>query len=254
MIIIKSRREIEKMREAGRLVALLVEDLAGMAREGVPTSELDRYAERWIKEAGGRPVFKGYRGYPASICTSINEEIVHGIPRSRRKLKSGDILSIDVGIQYDGFMGDAAVTLPIGKVNGAKKKLIEVTRRALSKAVEKAVPGNRLFDISHAIQNEAESNGFSVVRAFVGHGIGTSMHEEPKIPNYGRPHTGPKLMPGMVLAIEPMINAGVYEIEVREDGWTAVTADGKPSAHFEHTVAITEEGNEILTCPQKKRQ
>lgn len=246
MIILKSGREIELMREAGRVVALALEKMRETVEPGVTTAELDRIAGEIIKANGARPLFKGYGGFPANICASINEEVVHGIP-SLRLLKSGDIISIDIGAEKNGYCGDAAVTLPVGEVDAEALKLIEVTKTALEKGIEQAVEGNRLTDISHAVQVYVESNGFSVVRDYVGHGIGRKMHEDPKIPNYGSPGKGPRLTPGMVLAIEPMVNIGVYQVEVKQDGWTVVTQDRKWSAHFEHTVAVSENGPRIMT-------
>jgi methionyl aminopeptidase len=212
----------------------------------VLTREIDELAEKLIREQNALPAFKGYKGFPATVCTSINEEIVHGIP-SERRLKNGDILGLDVGVKYNGYFSDAAVTLPVGVVSAKVKKLIEVARKALAEGIKEARPGNHLLDISAAIQRQVEKNGFSVVRQFVGHGIGTSLHEDPEIPNFGQPHHGLLLEKGMVLAIEPMVNMGGWEAEISANGWTAVTKDGLPSAHFEHTVAITEKGPEILT-------
>ncbi len=252
MIILKSKREIAKLRNSGRLVAEVLDRLMQMAGPGIKTIELDREAEKMIKALGAKAAFKGYREYPGSICTSVNEEIVHGIP-GHRKLVSGDILSIDVGIIYDGFVGDMAGTVAIGDVDEEKQRLMQVTARALEDAIAQALPDNRLSDISYAVESRVVAEGFSVVRDFVGHGIGASLHEEPQVPNFGKPHRGPKLVPGMVLAIEPMVNAGTYRMRVLEDKWTAVTEDGRPSAHFEHMVAITKDGNEVLTCPKKNR-
>ena len=246
MIILKSGREIELMRQAGRIVALALDKIRDTVKPGITTGELDRVAEEIIKKNGARPLFNGYGGFPANICASINEEVVHGIP-SLRLLKSGDIISIDIGAEKNGYCGDAAITLPVGEVNAEALTLIEVTSEALQRGIEKAVEGNRLTDISHAVQSYAESRGFSVVREYVGHGIGRKMHEDPKIPNYGPPGRGPRLTPGMVLAIEPMVNIGTYQVEVKQDGWTVVTQDRKWSAHFEHTVAISDNGPQILT-------
>ncbi|UNC90956.1 type I methionyl aminopeptidase [Candidatus Contubernalis alkaliaceticus] len=246
MITLKSDHEIELMREAGRIVALTHKILAQAVVPGITTAELDFIAEKNIRAHGGEPAFKGYNGFPASICTSINEQVVHGIP-SIRKLKSGEIISIDVGVCYKGYYGDAAVTLPVGEINDSAAELLEVTRGSLYNALQFARIGNRLSDISHGVQTFAEDRGYHVVRNYVGHGIGTSMHEEPEIPNFGRPGRGPKLQKGMVLAIEPMINIGTWEVETLEDNWTVVTKDTSLSAHFEHTVAIGEEGIEILT-------
>jgi len=205
-------------------------------------------AEEYIKRHGGIPAFKGYRGYPRSLCVSVNEEVVHGIP-GKRKLKEGDIVSLDLGVLMDGYYGDAAITVPVGKVSELAKKLIKVTEEALYRGIEMARPGNRLSDISHAIQTHVEKAGFSVVREFVGHGIGKQLHEEPQVPNFGPPNRGPRLEPGMVLAIEPMVNTGTWEVRILPNGWTVVTADGGLSAHFEHTVAITDNGPEILSLP-----
>lgn len=246
MITLKTDREIELMREAGRIVALTHEILAKAVQPGISTAELDVMAEKNIRAHGGEPAFKGYNGFPASICTSINEQVVHGIP-SVRKLKEGEIISIDVGVCYRGYYGDAAVTLPVGEITRDAARLIEVTRDSLYKGIEFARAGNRLSDISHAVQAYAEANGYHVVRSYVGHGIGSSMHEEPEVPNFGKPGRGPKLQKGMVLAIEPMINIGTWQVETLEDNWTVVTSDASFSAHFEHTVAVNEEGAEILT-------
>jgi len=248
MIILKSKQELKLMREAGRIVALVLEELGDAVKPGVTTGKLDQIAEDVITKAGAKPAFKGYNGFPASICTSVNEEVVHGIP-GLRKLRSGDIISIDVGAVKNGYYGDAAVTLPVGKVDREIIKLIEVTREALMRGIEHAVVGNRLSDISHAIQYHVEKNSFSVVREYVGHGIGRNMHEEPRVPNFGSPGHGPRLAPGMVLAIEPMVNMGTHMVYTKEDGWTVVTQDSKYSAHFEHTVAVTEDGPQILTLP-----
>ncbi|HHP50895.1 MAG TPA: type I methionyl aminopeptidase [Moorella mulderi] len=248
MIILKTREEIKKMRVAGRIVAGVLELMGRHIRPGITTAELDQRAEEFIKKHGAQPAFKGYRGYPSTICASINEEVVHGIPGLRR-LKEGDIISTDVGVVKDGFYGDAAYTFPVGEVDEIKKNLLQVTLEALYEGIKKAVVGNRLSDISHAIQTHVESRGFSVVRDYVGHGIGAHLHEDPQVPNFGPPGFGPRLRPGMVLAIEPMVNVGTHEVVTKEDGWTVVTKDGKPSAHFEHTVAITEEGPQILTLP-----
>jgi len=248
MIILKSKQELKLMREAGRIVGLVLEELRDAVKPGVTTGKLDQIAEDMITKAGAKPAFKGYNGFPASICTSVNEEVVHGIP-GLRKLRSGDIISIDVGAVKNGYYGDAAVTLPVGKVDQEIMKLIEVTREALMRGIEQAVLGNRLSDISHAIQSHAEKNSFSVVREYVGHGIGRNMHEEPRVPNFGSPGRGPRLAPGMVLAIEPMVNMGTHMVYTKEDGWTVVTQDSKYSAHFEHTVAVTEDGPQILTLP-----
>ncbi len=246
MVIIKSPREIEQLKRSNAMVAEVFEKLRGMIAPGITTRELDQVAEEFILLKGARPAFKGYRGFPATLCISINDEVVHGIPGQRR-LKEGDIVSLDVGVNYIGYFGDAAITLPVGEVDPEAKRLLEVTKKALYIGIEKAKAGNRLFDISYAIQSWVESHGFSVVRDFVGHGIGRELHEEPQIPNFGAPHQGPRLEKGMVFALEPMVNEGTHEVRVLSDGWTVVTADGKRSAHFEHTIAITDDGAEILS-------
>ncbi len=246
MIIIKSPREIEQLKRSNAIVAEVFEKLKRMIAPGITTKELDQVAEEYILSKGGRPAFKGYRGFPATLCISINEEVVHGIPGQRR-LKEGDIVSIDGGVNFGGYFGDSAITLPVGEVDPESKRLLEVTEKALTLGIEKAKIGNRLFDISYAIQRWVESRGFSVVRDFVGHGIGKDLHEEPQIPNFGSPHQGPRLEKGMVFALEPMVNEGTYEVRVLSDGWTVVTADGKRSAHFEHTISITDDGAEILS-------
>jgi methionyl aminopeptidase len=246
MIIIKSSREIEQLKRSNAIVAEVFEKLKGMIHPGVTTKELDEVAEEYILLKGARPAFKGYRGFPATLCISINEEVVHGIP-SQRQLKEGDIVSLDVGVNFVGYFGDAAITLPVGEIDPEAKRLLEVTEKALTIGIEKAKIGNRLFDISFAIQRWVESHGLSVVRDFVGHGIGRDLHEEPQVPNFGAPHQGPRLEKGMVFALEPMVNEGTYEVRILSDGWTVVTADGKRSAHFEHTIAITEDGTEILS-------
>lgn len=252
MIIIKSPREIEQLKRSNAIVAEVFEKLIGMIVPGVTTKELDEVAEEYILLKGARPAFKGYRGFPATLCISINEEVVHGIP-SQRRLKEGDIVSLDVGVNFIGYFGDAAITLPVGKIDPEAKRLLEVTEKALYIGIEKAKIGNRLFDISYAIQHWVESQGFSVVRDFVGHGIGRDLHEEPQVPNFGAPHQGPRLEKGMVFALEPMVNEGSHEVRVLSDGWTVVTADGKRSAHFEHTIAITDDGAEILSVLAENR-
>ena len=246
MIIIRSPREVEQIRKANVVVAEVLERLKTLVVPGVTTDDLDRISEEIILSRGAVPAFKGYRGYPKTLCVSINEEVVHGIPNQRR-LKEGDIVSIDVGSNLHGYFGDAAITFPVGEVNPEAKRLMEVTEKALTIGIGMAKVGNRLFDISHAVQAWVESNGFSVVRDFVGHGIGKSLHEDPQIPNFGSPNQGPRLEKGMILALEPMVNEGTYEVRVLDDGWTVVTADGKPSAHFEHTIAITDGEAEILS-------
>jgi len=246
VIIIKSPREIEQMRRSNLIVAEVFQGLKKVIGPGISTQELDQITESIILLKGAVPAFKGYRGFPASLCISINEEIVHGIP-SQRRLREGDIVSLDVGVNLNGYFGDGAITLPVGEVDQEARRLLEVTEKALSIGIEKAKLGNRLSDISYAIQSWVESQGFSVVRDFVGHGIGRDLHEEPQIPNFGSPHQGPRLEKGMVFALEPMVNEGTYEVKILSDGWTVVTADGKRSAHFEHTIAITEKGAEILS-------
>jgi len=252
MIDLKTPAQVDAMRQAGRMVAQLLQRLQEAVLPGVMTGALDTLARETIAQLGGTPAFKGYRGFPGYICTSVNEEVVHGIP-GRRILKAGDIVGLDVGVCAQGYYADAAITVPVGPISEAAQQLIAVTREALARGMAMAVPGRRLSDISHAVQTAVESAGFSVVREYVGHGIGTQLHEDPQIPNYGSPGTGPVLKPGMVLAIEPMVTAGRPEVELLDDGWTAVTKDRRWSAHFEHTVAITEDGPDILTqCPKKK--
>ncbi|MBE0597509.1 MAG: type I methionyl aminopeptidase [Desulfuromonadales bacterium] len=246
MIILKSLHELERMRVAGRIVAEILELLRQRMVPGATSGELDRLAEDECQRRGVLPAFKGYGGFPYTICASPNEKVVHGFPNNE-PLCEGDILSIDFGVIYDGFYGDAAITVPIGTIDREREKLLRVTQQALDRAIEAAVPGGRLSDISHAVQDWVEKAGFSVVREFVGHGIGRQLHEAPQIPNFGPAGQGPRLKPGMTLAIEPMINVGKHEVKILADGWTAVTADGKPSAHFEHTVLVTDNGPEILT-------
>jgi len=246
MISIKSERELSYMRDAGRIVAETHREIARAVRPGVTTQELDRIAEDYIVKHGAKAAFKGYHGYPACICASINEEVVHGIP-GLRNLENGDIISIDIGAVINGYYGDSAATLPVGDISGETARLLKVTEESLYKGIEQAVDGNRLSDISHAVQSFVEENGFAVVRDYVGHGIGSSMHEEPQVPNFGKPGRGPRLRPGMTLAIEPMVNMGGYEVKTLADNWTVVTVDRSLSAHFEHTIAITLDGPEILT-------
>jgi len=236
------------MRAAGRLVGEVLTALTPRVAPGVTTAELDEIAEKMITDAGAIPAFKGYHGYPATICASINEEVIHGIPSGQRMLREGDILSIDVGASLEGYFGDSALTLPVGQVSEEAARLLTVTEEALYKAIDVARPGGRISDIGHAVQKHVEAYGFSVVREFVGHGIGQRMHEEPQVPNYGEAGRGPRLAEGMVLAIEPMVNAGKPAVKVLSDGWTAVTRDKSLSAHFEHTVAITASGAWILTA------
>lgn len=246
MIVLKSRREIDRMRAACRIVAEVLEGLRALVCPGVTTFELDQYASAEAAKRNAKCAFLGYHNYPSSLCCSPNDQVVHGIP-NRVPLKSGDILSLDYGVLYDDFYGDAAITVPVGDISDSAQRLVTATEASLYAAIEMAVPGNRLGDISSTVQSYVESRGFSVVRDFVGHGIGRSLHEDPQIPNYGFPGKGIKLKPGMVLAIEPMINEKSYEVDVLDDNWTVVTRDGGLSAHFEHTVAITENGPEILT-------
>ncbi len=247
MIIGKSKREIEKMRASGRLVALVLEELRRLCQPGISTLEVDMAAERLIRDAGAVPTFKGYHGFPFSICASVNEHVVHGFP-SNYVLRDGDIFSIDCGITFEGYVGDSATTLPIGaSVSETKLALIRTAKECLEMAIEQCRPGRHLGDIGWAVQQHAEAMGYGVVREYVGHGIGRKMHEDPQIPNYGKPGTGPKLRAGYVFAIEPMINIGTHETKRLADGWTVVTADGLPSAHVEHTVAITENGPDVLT-------
>ena len=248
MIVCRSQAELEKMRAAGRLVGEVLTELSAMVAPGVTTADLDEAAEKRIRDAGAAPAFKGYHGYPATICASINEEVIHGIPSGRRILNEGDVISIDVGASLDGYYGDSAVTLPVGPVSEQAATLLRVTEESLFKAIERVKVGGRVSDLGHAVQKHVEAFGFSVVREFVGHGIGQRMHEEPQVPNYGEPGRGPRLAEGMVLAIEPMVNAGKPAVKVLADGWTAVTRDTSLSAHFEHTVAVTADGPWILTA------
>ncbi|MEW6448303.1 MAG: type I methionyl aminopeptidase [Bacillota bacterium] len=248
MISRKSERELSYMRDAGRIVALTLQELEKVIGPGVTTGELDVLAEDFVRRQGAEPAFKGLYGFPASICASVNEQVVHGIPGPRR-LEEGDIISIDVGTVINGYYGDGAATFAVGRINKEAKRLLQVTREALNKGINKAVAGNRLSDISHAVQKHVENHGFSVVRDFVGHGIGTKMHEDPQVPNFGPPGRGPRLETGMTLAIEPMVNAGTYAVKILQDNWTVVTEDGKLSAHFEHTVAVRDGKAEILTRP-----
>ena len=246
MIIGKSRKELEKMRAAGRLVGQVLAHLRTLVKPGVTTLDIDRAAEKMIRDAGALPTFKGYNGFPFSICASVNEQIVHGFP-SNYALKEGDIFSIDCGVTLEGFVGDTATTVPVGEIDEERRKLIRVTEECLARAIEQCRPGNHLGDIGWAVQQHAETSGYSVVRDYVGHGIGRRMHEDPQIPNYGRPGLGPKIKAGYVFAVEPMVNQGTHFTKVLADGWTVVTVDGKPSAHAEHTIAITEDGPEVLT-------
>jgi methionyl aminopeptidase len=247
MIQLKSEREISLMRVACRTTAQILDEMCRMVAPGISTGELDRYAESRCKELGVKPAFKGYSGFPACVCISVNDEVVHGIPSNKRVLKDGDIVGLDFGVSHQGWYGDTARTVPVGKVSPEAQKLLDVTRESLARGIDQCREGNRVFDIGHAVQNYVESFGFSVVREFVGHGIGKALHEEPQVPNFGPKGKGLALKVGMVIAIEPMINAGGHEVRVLDDGWTAVTRDRSLSAHFEHTVAITANGPEILT-------
>ncbi|MBN2516213.1 MAG: type I methionyl aminopeptidase [Deltaproteobacteria bacterium] len=246
MVILRSPEEIEKIRASNHIVAEVLEGLKELVKPGVTTEELDIYAERMTKKKGADPAFKGYMGYPSSLCTSVNSEVVHGIP-SERVLEEGDIISMDFGTLYNGYYGDAAITVAVGEVTPVAERLMEATHEALYKGINEAKVGNRLGDISAAVQTHVENAGFSVVRDFVGHGIGSKLHEEPQIPNFGVQGRGIELKSGMVFAIEPMVNEGTYKVKVLRDGWTVVTLDGKLSAHFEHTIAITENGPVILS-------
>ena len=246
-IVLKSHDEILIMQDANQIVAETLVLLSKNLNAGISTWDLDRIAEDYCKSKKALPAFKGYRGFPGSLCVSINEEVVHGIPSRKRKLRKGDILSIDFGVCYKGYYGDSAITLAVDKIGALENKLLQVTEESLNKAIEQVVVGNRISDISSAVQSVVEKNGFSVVRQFVGHGIGTSLHEGPEIPNFQQTDPSPRLLPGMVLAIEPMVNMGTYRVKVLRDGWTVVTADGKPSAHFEHSVAVTEQGPLVLS-------
>jgi methionyl aminopeptidase len=246
MIPIKSEEDIRMLRKSGEILSKIMQKLKTEIKPGMRTKDIDRMAEELISAQSALPAFKNYQGFPSNICISVNEEVIHGIP-GERVIEEGDIVSLDVGINFQGYYSDAALTLAVGRIDAHKRKLIDTTKKALYLGIEQARENNHLYDISYAIQRCAESKGFSVVRQFVGHGIGVKMHEEPEIPNFGRPHQGPRLLAGMVLAIEPMVNMGSWEVDVLDNGWTAVTRDGLPSAHFEHTVAITKEGPLILT-------
>lgn len=247
MILLKNREEIDKIRTASRYAAEMLLELKGYVKDGVQTADLETVCEEKLRRMGQvRPAFKGYNGFPYCLCVSVNDEVVHGMP-SERTLHEGDIVSIDFGILYEGFYGDVAVTYPVGKITEKAQRLLNVTEKSLYLGIEQAKAGNRLFDISNAVQSFVERNGFSVVREFVGHGVGRDLHEEPQVPNFGSKGTGPRLRPGIVIAIEPMINEGKGDIIIKENGWTAATRDGRLSAHFEHTVAVTEKGAEILS-------
>ncbi|MBC7265861.1 MAG: type I methionyl aminopeptidase [Coriobacteriia bacterium] len=246
MMLLKSPAEIAVMREAGRITASTLRVVGEAVVPGITTQELDEIASEHIRQAGGKPAFLGYHGFPATLCVSVNDEVVHGIP-GKRRLKEGDIVSVDCGVIVDGYYGDAAMTFPVGAVSEEARNLMDVTRASLEAAIARCRPGMRLGDVGSAVQGIVERAGFSVVREYVGHGIGRSMHEEPQVPNFGRAGTGLQLRPGMVIAIEPMVNAGGYAVRSLDDGWTVVTADGSLSAHFEHTVAITADGPMVLT-------
>lgn len=251
MIIGKSQKEIDKMRAAGQLVGRVLQELRNMVAPGITTLEINDAAEKMIREGGAYPTFKGYNGFPFSICASVNEQVVHGFP-STYQLKEGDIFSIDVGVTLDGFVGDTATTVPVGKVGDDLVKLIRVAEECLRLAIDKCRVDNHVGDIGHVVQQHAEAHGYSIVREYVGHGIGRQMHEDPQIPNYGRPGKGPKIRKGYVFAVEPMINLGSHHTKTLGDGWTVVTVDGKPSAHVEHTIAITDEGPEVLTLVKER--
>jgi len=247
MINLKTPREIERMKPASRIVAEILLELREVVRDGITTGDIDRLAEEKTLKRNATPAFKGYRGFPASICVSINSEVVHGIPSTKRVIRNGDVVGLDFGVIFDGFFGDSAVTVPIGEIPPEVQNLLKVTEQSLYKAIEAAVPGNFLSDISAAIQTLADANNFGIVREFCGHGIGRALHEDPPVLNYVQSGKGPKVKPGLVIAIEPMINLGSEKVKILEDGWTVVTLDGLPSAHFEHTIAVTPEGPEILT-------
>lgn len=253
MIRLKSDREVGLMSKAGEIIGKVFERLEGEIRPGITTKELDAIARQTIESEGAEAAFLGYKGFPGNICVSLNESVVHGIP-GKRALKKGDIAGIDVGVKWQGYFADGAATFAVGEISNEARRLMEVTEHCLRLGIEAATPGNRLSDIGHAIQSHAEKNGFGVVRAFVGHGIGSKMHEEPEIPNFGLPGKGIRLEAGMTFAIEPMINEGTPDVEILDDGWTAVTADGKMSAHFEHTILITKDSPRILTLWQKKKR
>jgi methionyl aminopeptidase len=248
MVVLKSTNEIERMRRAGRVVREVLELVRSLVKPGATTLDLERAAEARLAELGAKPAFKGYHGFPCVLCTSVNSEVVHGIPSPKRVLREGDIVSVDCGAVLDGYYGDAAITVPVGeKIDPKTARLVEVTEKSLHSAIAAVKPGATLGDVGAAVQRVVEAEGFSVVRDFVGHGIGVHMHEDPQVPNFGEPGRGMKLKPGMVLAIEPMVNAGKADVQVLGDGWTAVTGDGSMSAHFEHTVAVTATGARVLT-------
>ncbi len=247
MIVLKSEREIALMRRAGHILADVMDRLRAAVKPGMSTLDVDAEVEAFIVGRVARPAFKGYRGFPATVCISINEEVVHGIPSARRRIKDGDIVGLDLGCIVDGYYADCAFTLAVGEVPPVVRRLLDVTRESLDLAIKECWPGRRLSDVSHAVQAHVEAHGFSVVRAFVGHGIGRALHEDPQVPNFGDPGRGPQLRPGMVLALEPMVTMGGWEVTILDDGWTAVTKDGSLAAHFEHTVAVTDGEPEVLT-------
>jgi methionyl aminopeptidase len=247
VIVLKSARELALMRRGGHVLADVMDRLRATAKPGMSTLEIDQDIEAFIAKQGARPAFKGYRGFPATVCISINEEVVHGIPSASRRIKEGDIVGLDLGCIVEGYYADCAFTLAVGEIPASVQKLLDVTRESLDLAIKECWPGRRLSDVSHAVQSHVEAHGLSVVRAFVGHGIGRALHEEPQVPNFGDPGRGPQLKPGMVLAIEPMVTMGSWEVKILDDGWTAVTKDGSLAAHFEHTVAVTEDEPEVLT-------
>lgn len=246
---LKNKDEIALMRDAGRIVSEILDELEEAVGPGVSTWDLDQLAEGLIHKKGARPAFKGYLGFPCCLCASVNHEVVHGIPSKKRKLVEGDLMKLDFGVVYRGYYGDSARTVPVGRISEGARSLVDATRESLQKGIHSVRAGNRIGDIGYAVQSFVEPRGFSVVRDFVGHGIGKRLHEQPQIPNFGEPGTGMKLRPGMVIAIEPMVNAGTFQVEILDDDWTAVTMDRKLSAHFEHTVLVTENGPEILTRP-----
>jgi len=249
MIVCRSKAEIEKLRHSGKIVRQILDEAQQQVRPGMTTLELESFVERRLAELRVKAAFKGYRGYPSCLCASVNQEVIHAIPSARRRLQPGDIVSLDLGVIVDGYYGDSALTVPVGEIDEPARRLLRVTQECLQLGIEQAKAGNRVGDISAAVQEHAEGNGYSVVREFVGHGVGRALHEEPQVPNYGRAGHGPVLKPGMVIAIEPMVNTGGAAVRVLEDHWTAVTADGGYSAHFEHMVAITSNGADILTRP-----
>jgi methionyl aminopeptidase len=247
VIILKSQTELNKMAGACHIVAEVLEGLRTYIADGISTADIEEYVDQGLKKRNAVAAFRGYRGYPASVCVSVNDQVIHGIPSRTARIRNGDLVSVDLGAIFDGFFGDAAITVAVGEIGEQARRLLEVTEQSLQIGIAKAIVGNRIGDISSAIQQHVEANGFSVVRAFVGHGIGRSLHEEPAVPNFGRPGQGPRLKDGMTLAIEPMVNAGGSDVRILADDWTAVTADGSLSAHFEHTIAVTKKGPKVLT-------